>query len=143
MGHFGALLVGEAGVHAVSLGVFQVDLLMGHVQIAAVDHRLFGVQLHKVLPDIVLPFHAVVKAGQLILGVGSIAAHQIEVLVLRRDDPPLMAVDVRAEVVGHRQRLAAGKDGGAGIARLVGAVPEPVIAGQVKFCLLRTHLCLL
>ena len=54
-----------------------------------------------------------------------------------------MAVDVRAEVVGHRQRLAAGKDGGAGIARLVGAVPEPVIAGQVKFRLLRTHLCLL
>ena len=84
LGHLGPLLVGEARVHAVGLGVFQVDLLMGHVQVAAVDHRLLAVQLQQVRPDIVLPLHAVVQPGQLILGVGGIAAHQIKILGTRR-----------------------------------------------------------
>ena len=34
------LLVGETGVPPVGAGVFQVDLLMGHVQVAAVNYRL-------------------------------------------------------------------------------------------------------
>ena len=116
---------------------------MGHVQIAAVDHRLLGVQLHEIGADIVLPRHAVVQPRQLILGVGGVAADQIEVLELRRDDPSLVAVYVIPEVVGHGQGLAACEHGGAGVARLVGAVPEAVVALQRKGCLLRAHLRLL
>ncbi|CAN4001189.1 helix-turn-helix transcriptional regulator, partial [Dysosmobacter welbionis] len=137
------LLVGKAGVAAVGTGIFDIDLLVGHVQVPAVHHRLFGVQIQQVVPDVVLPGHAVVQPGQLILGVWSVAAHQVEVRVLRRDDPPLVAVLIDTEVIGHGERLAPGEHRGAGIARLVGAVPVAVIAGQIKFCLLRAHLRLL
>ena len=75
------------------------DSLVGHVQVPAVHHRLFGVQIQQVVPDVVLPGHAVVQPGQLILGVWSVAAHQVEVRVLRRDDPPLVAVLIDTEVI--------------------------------------------
>ena len=143
LGHLGPLLVGEAGVHPVGLGVLQVDLLMGHVQVAAVDHRLLGVQLRQVGADVVLPLHTVVQTGQLVLGVGGVAADQIEVLKFRGDDPALVAVDIAAEIIGHGQGRAAGEHGGAGIARLVGAVPEPLVALQLEGRLLGTHLRLL
>jgi len=44
-GHLGALLVGKAGAQTVGACVFDVDFLMGYVQVAAQDHRLFGVQI--------------------------------------------------------------------------------------------------
>ena len=55
-------------------GVLQVELLMGHVEIAAQHHRLLFVQLHEVGSEVVLPLHPVVDAGQLVLGVGGVAA---------------------------------------------------------------------
>ena len=116
---------------------------MCHIQVAAVDHRLFGVQLRQIGADVVLPLHAVVQTGQLVLGVGGVAADQIEVLELSGDDPALVAVDVVAEVIGHGQGRPAGEHGGAGIARLVGAVPEPLVALQLEGRLLRPHLRLL
>ena len=143
LGHLAPFLIGEAGIHSVGLGILQVDLLMGHVQVAAVDHRLFGVQRHQIGTDVVLPFHAVVQPGQLILGVGGVAADQIEIVELGGDDPSLVAVDIVSEVIGHGQGRTAREHGGAGVARLVGAVPEPLVALQRKGCLLRTHLRLL
>ena len=61
-GHLFPLLVAEAGVVPVGLGIFQVHLLMGHVQVAAVHHGLFPVQLQKIRPQIVLPLHPVIEA---------------------------------------------------------------------------------
>ena len=116
---------------------------MGHIEIAAVDHRLRLIQLHQIVPQIVLPLHAVVQPGQLVLGVGRVAAHQIEFRVFRRNDPSLVAVDLLAEVIGNREGRLPGKHGGAGIARLVGAVPVAFIARQVEFRLFRAHLRLL
>ena len=116
---------------------------MGHVQVPAVHHRLFGVQFQEVFPQVVLPRHPVVQPCQLVLGIGRVAAHQKEILVLRRDDPSLMPVDILAKVVCHRQRLPSGENSRAGISGLVGAVPESVIALQLKLRLLRPHLRLL
>ena len=141
--HLGPFLIGKAGIFAVGLGVFDVDLLMGNIQIAAVDDGLHPVQFAKIGADIVLPHHAVIQPGKLILGVGSVAAHQIKVLVLGGDDPALVAVEVVTEVIGNVQRLGLCKNGGAGIARLVGAVPEAVVTGKVKIRLLRAHFRLL
>ena len=67
-----ALLVLKARSTAVGAGVLQVNILMGHVQISAQDHRLFAVQVFQVGAQVVLPLHAVVNAGQLVLGVGYI-----------------------------------------------------------------------
>ena len=142
-GHFRSLLVGEAGVHAVGLGIFQIHLLMGHVQVAAVHHGLFPVQLQKIRPQIVLPLHPVGEPLQPVLTVGGIAAHQIEVRVLRRDDPALVAVDILSEAVGDGQGLLLGQHRRAGVAFFIGGVKVAVIALQIEHRLLRLELGLL
>ena len=68
--HLAPLLIGETGVAPIGAGVLQVDLLVGHVQIAAEDHRLFPIQLREVGAEVVLPLHAVVDALEAVLGVG-------------------------------------------------------------------------
>ena len=109
----------------------------------AVDNWLSFVQLHEIVADVIFPHNTVIQPRKLILGVGGIAAHQVEVLVLGGDDTALVAVLVDAEVVGDAQRLLPGKNSRAGVAGLVGAVPEAGIAGQVELRLLRPHLRLL
>ena len=111
---------------------------MGHVQVPAEDHGLDLVQLAQVLAEIVLPDHPVVDALQAPLGVGSVAAHQVEALIFCGDDPALVAVDVVPEAVSHRQGLRPGEDGGAGVALLIGVVPVHVVAGELQL-----HLALL
>ena len=41
VGHTLALLIGKAGIFAVGLGVGQVDLLMGNIEVATINHRFF------------------------------------------------------------------------------------------------------
>ena len=48
-------LVGEARVAPVGGGIFQIDLLMGDVQVAAGDNGLFPVQLAEVCPKGFVP----------------------------------------------------------------------------------------
>ena len=134
-GHLLPLLVGEAGVAPVGFGVFQVDLLMGYVQVAAVDHRLGFVQRHEVVPQVVLPAHAVVDPLQFVLGVRGVAAHQIEFLIFQRDKPPLVVVLVDIHAQGLRHGGVGGEDGGAGIALLLRRVPElvyPLPQGDIR-----------
>lgn len=44
LGKFAAFLVGKTGVHAVGFGVFQVNLLVGHVKVATDHHGFFLIQ---------------------------------------------------------------------------------------------------
>ena len=62
---------------------------------------------------------------------------------LRRNDPPLVAVLIAAEVIGHGKGLRPSENGRAGIALLVGGVEKPVVSRQVKHRLLRLQLGLL
>ena len=96
---------------------------MGHVQVAAVDDRLNLVQLHEVLPQGVLPLHAVVQPLELVLGVGGVTAHQVKFLILQGDEPSLVVVLVFPHSVAHRNGLVGGKDGGPGVPLLLGGVP--------------------
>ena len=132
LGELGPLLIGEAGVAHIGLGVFQVDLLVGHVHIAADDHGLLGVQPLQVGAEIVLPLHAVVDALELVLGVGRIDRHQPEIRVFQRDDPALGVVLWDAQVVAHAQGLVLGENRRAGIALFLGIVPIHMIARQIK-----------
>lgn len=50
------LLVGEARVAPIGGGIFQVDLLMGDVQVAAGDDGLALVQLAEIGPKGFIPF---------------------------------------------------------------------------------------
>ena len=65
---------------------------MSDVEISTCDHRLFLLQLLEICQEIVLPAHAVIKALELILGVGRIDADQEEVGHLQREDAPLVGV---------------------------------------------------
>ena len=106
---------------------------MGHIQIAAVDHRLFLIQLHQVGAQIVLPLHPIVDAGQPLLGVGGVDVHQIKLRVFQRDGPALVAVLLRPDAVAHAQRRLLAVAGGAGIALFLGTVKILGVALRLKF----------
>ena len=116
---------------------------MGHVEIAAQHHRLLFVQLHEVGPEVVLPLHPVVDAGQLVLGVGGVAADQEEAVELRGDDPALVVVRVQADAAGDGQGLHPGEHRRARVALLFRAVPEEPVAGQLQCDLVGLELGLL
>ena len=124
----------------VLLGVFQVDLPMGDVQVAAIDHRFFRIQRAQISAQIILPLHAVGQARQFILAVGRIDVDEEELLELQRDGAALVAVLLFADAVAHGERFHAGENGCAGIPLFLGAVPVLVVARRRKFGLARLHL---
>ena len=143
LGHFSAFLIGEACAHAVGLCIFDVDLRMGHIQVPAQDHRLFRIQRQQIGAEGVLPFHAVVQTLQPVLTVGGIAAHQIEVRVLRRDEPTFVVVRVKAQPILDGKRGLFRQNRRAGIALFLGGIKIAVIAVQLEDGLLRLELRLL
>ena len=116
---------------------------MRHVQVAAEDDRLFGVQLLQIAAQVVLPLHTVVNARQLILGVGHVEIDQIKIRVFQRDGAALVVVDVLVEAIAHRQRRRFGPDGRAGVALFVGAVDVLGVARGRKIRLSGLHFGLL
>ena len=116
---------------------------MGHVHVPADDDRLLLIQGNKIVPESVLPAHAVVDALQPVLGVGGVNTDQIEVFILQRDDPALGVVLRDTDVVADRQRRVPGKDGGAGVALPLGVAPVALISGQIQVDLSRLVLGLL
>ena len=138
-----ALLVGEAGIAAVGLRVFQVYLLVGHVEVAAEDDGFLTVEVHEVGTEVVVPRHAVVEALEAVLRVGRVAVDEEEPGHFKCDDAPFVVVVVDAHAVGDRQGLVPGEDGGAGIAFLLGGVPINVVALEGQVELSGLHLCFL
>ena len=116
---------------------------MGDVQIPAVDDRLGLVQTHQIVPQVVLPRHAIVQALQAVLSIWGVAADQIELVILQSDEPPLVVVDILVHAIGHVQRCVGGEHRRAGVALFVRAVPVDVVLRQVKFDLMRLQLRLL
>ena len=116
---------------------------MRDIQVAAVHDGFDRVELAEVLPQRILPFHAVRKAAQLVLRIRRVAADEIEVRIFTRDDAPFMAVDVLAKVIGDGKRLLLRKDRRAGVALLVRAVPVDVVLRQIEFDLMRLQFRLL
>ena len=136
---FGTFFIGETGVTAVGLRVFQVDFLMSHVEVAAKNHRLFGIELLEVGSKVVFPLHAIVESAQFVLRVRHIGGHQIEVGHLKRDYASLVVVKVDADAIAHAQRCVAGEDCRARIAFFVGIVPIRLIALEVQVKLSGLH----
>ncbi|MPN60117.1 hypothetical protein SDC9_207842 [bioreactor metagenome] len=117
----------------------QVNLIVSHVQVAAVDDRLFLIQAREVGAHLIFKSHAVIQPFQLGLGVWHIAVDQIKRRVLKRKHPPF--VGMRAvHALKHRQRLMFGKDGCASVALFLGAVIIAEIAFRLKIRLPLLHL---
>ena len=115
---------------------------MGHVQVAAVDDRLFLVQAREVGAHLIFKGHAVIQPLQLGLGVWHIAVDHIELRVLKREHPPF--VGMRAvHAHKHRQRLVPCENGRARVTLLLGAVIVAEITLRLKIRLPLLHLGLL
>ena len=142
-GHFAALLIGKARAHVVGLVVLDIDLLMGNIQVAAQDHRLFCVQCQQVGAEGILPLHAVVQTLQPILTVGGIAVDQPELRVFQREHTALVVVLLNANAGGHGQRLLAAPAGRAGVALFLGRISILRVSLRGKIRLTGLHLGLL
>ena len=105
---------------------------MGYVEVSADDDRFFLVQAQQVLTEIVFPFHSVRQAGQLALGIGGIAGHEVIIGKFQGNQAPFVVVFVDAHAVADGQGGQAGEDGRAAVAFAVGVVPVLFIARQVQ-----------
>ena len=141
--HLFPLLIGKAGVLAVRFWIFEVDLLMRHVEIAAVDDGLFRVQLHEIRAQRILPLHAVRQALQSVLRVWRIAADKIERGIFRRDEPSLVVVFLLPQPIADADWRRLRQDRCAGIALFLRGIKIPLVAVQRKLRLLRLELGLL
>lgn len=119
-----ALFVGEVGVEVIGLRVFEVDFLVRHVEVAAGHYGLLGIELEKIGAEVVVPFHAVVKAAEPVLRVRSIDVHQEEILQFNGDDTPFVVMSVDAHAESDRERRGTQEDSRARVALLVCIVPE-------------------
>ena len=142
-----ALLVGEALLAAVGLGVGEIQLGMRDIQVAAEDHGLLLLQQLAVGKEGRVPvLVAQCQPAEVFLGIGGIHRDDMEISVFRRDHAAfvgavafqfvgkLVAVGERLrESVGDFQRLLLGEDRGARVALFHRGVPVLVVAGQVDF----------
>ena len=92
-GELAALLVAEPGIVAVLLRSGQVDLFVGHIQIAAEDERFTRLpEVDEVIAEGVVPLHAVIDPLQTVLGVGGVDIDQLEILELGAEDATFRVV---------------------------------------------------
>ena len=116
---------------------------MGDVHVPADYHRLLRVKPYEIIPERVLPAHAVVDALQAVLRVRCVNADKVEVIVFQRDDAPLGVMLRQAEIIADGERRVLCEYRGAGIALALGVAPIALIAGEVKLDLSCLKLCLL
>ena len=146
LGKLAALLVRKACVAAVGLGVLEVDFLVRHVKVTAGHHGLVGLALEPCQKATigVVPGHAHVDAGELVLSIGRVDVHKPKLVELERANAALgrglgdelcrlafAGVGQQGVGVQHAQWFLAAKDRGSRIALALGVAPGLVIAGQV------------
>ena len=130
--HTASFFIGEAGIFMVGGGVGDIDVFVGHVQVAAENHRLFGGQFCHVFFHSFFPGHAVGKACQSPLAVGGIAAEKVVASEVGGNEPSFLVVFFYTQTVGDGEGLFFCEDGGTAVAFLYGAVPVLVISRQVQ-----------
>ena len=138
-----ALLVGEAGVEVVRVRVFEVDLLVGNVHVAADNHAFALGQAADIGPEGIFPLHAVIQPFEAVLGIGRIDIHQIEIRHLECQHSPFVVVFLNPDAAGYRKRRMAGIDGRPGIAFFLGIIPIGLIAQEFQVDLTRLQFGLL
>ena len=67
------LLIGETGIAPVAGGILQINLVVGHVQIAADNHGFGLIQKTESFPESLVPFQPVIDSGQFLLGVAAVS----------------------------------------------------------------------
>ena len=131
-GHLGALFISEARVFSVGFWVFEVDFVMGNIEVAAEDEGFDVVEPLQVMAEFVFPAHAVAEPSQFLLGVGGVDVDEIEGVEFKGNDAAFAVVFFHADAIGSGKGFFAGEDGGAGVAFFDGTVPVFLVARQVN-----------
>ena len=131
---------------------------MCHVKVSAGHHGFPGLAFERAQKAAigVVPGHAHVNAGELVLRVGRVDIHKPKLVELERADAALgrglgdelgslafAGVGQQRVGVQHAQRFLAAKDSGARVALTLGVAPSLVVAGQVDLHLAFLQLSLL
>ena len=116
---------------------------MRYIQVAAKDDRLPGIQLRNLLPECTVPFHPVIDASQLRLGIGGIAGNQIKTRVFQCNHSPFCIQLRDPNTIADRKGLFFGKHSSAGIAFFLGIVPELMVTVRLEPDLSGLQLCFL
>lgn len=145
-----AFLFGEALFAAIGLGVGQVVLGVGDIQVAAEDHRLgvavfAGFELLAIRQKGRIPGLAQRNAAEVVLGIRRINGYYPELLKFSGHDAAffvwvavsvtgyLVLVDyILRKAVDDLQRRGFAKNGRAAVAWLVGGVPKLGVAGHIE-----------
>ena len=109
-GKFFPLFICKARIFTVRFGIFQVNLLMCHIQVPAEHHWLFCIKGIQVAQHGIFPFHTVGKAGQLILGIRGIAGHQIKAFIFQGNNTAFLVVLLYANSIYGGQGRMPGKN---------------------------------
>ena len=90
--HFVALLLGKSGIVLVRGRIFDIDFLVGDIEVAADNHRFFHRQPPDMVAERIFPLHAVLQAGQPALRVRRVYVDQLKIGEFQGDDPPFLVV---------------------------------------------------
>lgn len=96
---------------------------MRHIQVATKDNGLLRIKLLEVGAEGILPIHAVVDAGQLLLRVRRVNGDKIKRIEFQRDHAAFCVVLRDAEPKLHGARFLLGEDRRAGIPLALRIVP--------------------
>ena len=142
-GHLCTFFIRETCIFPIGFRIFQVNFFVCHVQIAANNHRLERVQLFYIVAEVIFPLHAIIQSFQLALCIGRVAGHKIKVLILCRDNAPLVVMCVHTHATHHFDWLLPRKQRRAAVSLFLCTVPVFVIALTSHLCLSRLHFGLL
>ena len=137
------LLIRKAGVHVVRLGILEVYLLVGHVQVATEDDGFLLVEALEIPAEGIFPRHTVFQTLQTVLRVRRIAADEEEVGHLKGDNASLVIVQVDTDAIGHAEGLMTREDSGTRVTLLLGIVPITLVTLELQVELSGLHLRLL
>ena len=140
---FAALFVGEAGVVVVRLRVFEVDVLMRDVEVAAEKNGLFDINRLQICTEYILPCQPIIEAFEPTLTVWRIAVDEIEIRKLQGNDTTLAVILRIVNAIYNIQRFETGKYSRTRVTFLFSTIPVLLVPWQIEDGLSLLHLCLL
>ena len=105
---------------------------MGNVKVAAGHNGFVGCQLAQKLAVARVPHHAVIDAGQAVLGVGRVDVYKPVGGKLQRTNAALVVCHRAADLADDLQGLFFAKNCRARVALALCIVPSLMVSGQVK-----------
>lgn len=121
-----ALLQGKSMLPFVLFRMFEIDRLMGDIEISTQDDRFMRLKFCDKIPHRLIPYLPIGQTREVFLGIGDIGRDVVEILELEGERSSLV-IRFRSDAVHNREGWDFGQDGGAGISGTVRAIEDTAI----------------